>query len=62
MPESELEMEQVDFQESFLFECFQKRACKTIIGKAWPKLVEAFTTAGGKNAIKSKNFTVTAAN
>ena len=62
VPESELEMEQVDFQESFLFECFQKRACKTIIGKAWPKWVEAFTTAGGKNAIKSKNFTVTAAN
>ncbi len=59
VPEEELQIEQSNFQDTFLYECFQKRSCKTIIGKAWPKWVEAFTLAGGKNEFQ-KNGTVTA--
>ena len=53
VPVSELEIVQADFDDKSLFEEFQKRACKTIIGKAWPKWIDAFTKAGGKNELQS---------
>ena len=42
VPEDELQIVQSDFDEKTLFEEFQNRRCKTIIGKAWPKWILAF--------------------
>ena len=54
VPVDELQVTQNTLNEKTLFEEFQYRRCKTIIGKAWPKWVEAFQKAGGKNAIYTK--------
>ena len=62
VPPEELQIEQVDFDEKSLFEEFQKRACKTIIGNAWPKWIDAFTKAGGKNELRTQDVTDTGAN
>lgn len=62
VPADEVEVIQSDFDDKSLFEEFQKRACKTIIGKAWPKWVDAFTKAGGKNELRAKNAAITSAN
>jgi DNA polymerase-1 len=49
VPLEGLQVAQSDFISNQMFEEFQKRNCKSIIGKAWPKWVDAFNKAGGKN-------------
>jgi 5'-3' exonuclease len=52
VPLEDLQVAQSNFAEKQFFEEFQKRNCKSIIGNAWPKWVQAFTTAGGKNDLE----------
>ena len=46
----DLQVMQSNFKDKILFEEFQKRKCKSIIGNAWPKWIIAFQKAGGKHA------------
>ena len=47
----DLQVHQSELNDKILFEEFQKRNCKSIIGKAWPKWILAFQKAGGKYAV-----------
>lgn len=44
----DLQVHQAKLNDKILFQEFQKRNCKSIIGKAWPKWIEAFQKAGGE--------------
>ena len=62
VPIEGLQVEQRRLSEKILFQGFQERNCKTIIGKAWPGWIEAFQKAGGKNGIQTKNVAKCPAN
>jgi len=51
---NDLQVFQSELNDKILLEEFQKRNCKSIIGKAWPKWVSAFQKAGEKYAPQSK--------
>ena len=44
----DLQVHQTKLNDKILFQELQKRNCKSIIGKAWPKWIEAFQKAGGE--------------